>query len=256
MNKYYFLICSLPTIEIGLKPSVTFLELNKYMNWNLREKDKKILYNFKEYLDIKNLKNLWMEREIDHRGNFDDKTIHEISLREDILPEYINDFMKKFESPDQRINNFSIVEIAYLRDQIDHPKSDFLLSYFTFKRETKLILTALRSKKTGRDITLELQGEDFNYPLVEDILAQKDEKVYDPPQEYEDLKNIYIKYQDQPKALYKAFLEYCFNKYLEFSDKGLFTIDQVLGYLANLILVEDFYNLDQERGNLIVQSLL
>jgi hypothetical protein len=256
MNKYYFLLCSLPTIEIGSKPYVTFVELENYLDWNLNEQDKKILYKFKEYLDFKNLKNFWMNREIDPRGNLDDKTIHEVSLREDLLPEYVCDFMKKFQTSEQRINNFSIIEIAFIRDCIEHPLSKFLLAYFTLKRETKLILTALRAKTLGRDISKELEGEDFDDPLIQNIISQKDEKAYLPPQEYEELKDLYLKNQEDPKALYKAYLEFCFNRYAEFSESYPFTIDQILGYLANLILVEDYNNLDQERGNLIVQALL
>lgn len=256
MNKYYFLVCSFPTIEIGVKPYVTFVELENYLNWNLTKRDKKTLFIFKTYLDIKNLKNIWMEREIDPRGNFDEKTFHELSLREDILPDYVVNFMKKFESVEQRIKNFSILEIGFLKYQIKNRKSNFLLSYFSFKRETKLVLTALRAKKLGRDISKELEGEDFEDSFVADILSQKDEKTYKPPKEYEELAEIYIKYQDKPKILYKAYLEYCFKRYSEFSESKPFTIDQILGYLANLILVEDYQNLDQERGNLIVQSLL
>ena len=256
MNKYYFLLCSLPTIEIGVKPYVTFVELENYLKWNLSEQDKMTLVKFREYLDIKNLKNLWMNRELDPRGNLDSKAIHELALREDLIPQYILDFMNKYPSVEERISNFSVIEIAFIKRCIRYPKSDFLQSYFTFKRETKLVLTALRAKTLKRDISIELEGEDFDDDFVQAILAQKDEKVYQPPKEYEELRDIYLKYREDPKALYKAYLEFCFNRYTEFSEKDPFTIDQILGYLANLILVEDYYNLDQERGNLIVQSLL
>ena len=114
MNKYYFLLCSLPTIEIGVKPYVTFVELENYLKWNLSEQDKITLVKFREYLDIKNLKNLWMNRELDPRGNLDSKAIHELALREDLIPQYILDFMNKYPSVEERISNFSVIEIAFI----------------------------------------------------------------------------------------------------------------------------------------------
>ena len=256
MNKYYFLLCSLPSVNIGAKPFVSFVELENYLDWNLTEADKKVLYSFKQYIDIKNLKNMWMDRGIDSRGNLDEKTIHEISLTEDFIPGYVLDYLKKYISIDERINNFSLLEMEFFKYEIENPKSDFLHRYFSFERETRLILTALRAKTLKIDISKELEGEDKKDPLVDNILSEKEAKVYTPPKEYEKLRDIYLKSQDNPKELYKSFLEYCFNKYGDFSEKDPFTIDQILGYLANLILVEDFYYLDQEKGKLVVDSLL
>ena len=85
---------------------------------------------------------------------------------------------------------------------------------------------------------------------------QKNESFYQPPKKYDNLKDIFFKYQENPKVLYKNFLEYCFKNYYEFSEQDVFAIDQILGYLARLILVEDYYCLNREQGILIVDSLL
>jgi hypothetical protein len=256
MNKYYFLLCSLPSISIGTKPEISFLELENYLKWNLTEADKKILFSFRQYIDIKNLKNLWLEKKIDPRGNLDEKTFHEALLTEDFFPVYVFTYLKKHVSTEEKITYFPVLEIEFFHDQIENFQSPFLLSFFKLERESKLILTALRAKNLKRDITIELAGEDKKDPLVDSILRQKDESLYEPPKEYIQLYNIFLKYQSEPKALYKAFLEYCFQKYEYFSERGPFTIDQILGYLANLILVEDYYYLNQEKGNSIVDSLL
>jgi hypothetical protein len=256
MNKYYFLLCSLPSISIGSKPYISFLELENYLDWNLSETDKKKLFYFRQYIDIKNLKNLWLEKKIDLRGNFDEKTLHEALLTEDFFPAYVFEYLKRYVSTEEKITNFPLLEINFFHDQIFAPKSPFLLSFFKFERESKLVLTALRAKNLGRDISVELAGENENDLLVDNILTQKDEVSFRPPPEYLQLNNIFLKYQNEPKVLYKTFLEYCFQRYASFSEKEPFTIDQILGYLANLIIVEDYYYLNQERGNSIVDSLL
>ena len=57
------------------------------------------------------------------------------------------------------------------------------LKYYEFERELRLILTALRAKRSGKDIIRELQFEDPTDPLVADILAQKDARRLRPAAE-------------------------------------------------------------------------
>ena len=256
MNKYYFLLCSLPSLNIGSKPEVTFLELKKYLDWNLSTIDKEVLYSYMQYIDIKNLKNVWLGKSIDLRGNLDEKAINEGLLTEDFFPEFVFDYLKRFETIDEKINNFSKLEVEFIKYQIENTKNKFLSSYFTFERETKLILTALRAKKLKRDISKELEIEDKKDSLVVNILSQKEANDYHPPKEYELLKDLFLKHQDTPKALNKGFMEYCFHRYTVIPENDLFTIDQILGYISNLILVEDYYYLDHEKGKLIVDSLI
>ena len=51
-------------------------------------------------------------------------------------------------------------------------------------------------------------------------------------------------------------INYRFNKILEFSEKQKFSISQILGYIANLILVEDYYQLDKIQGKEKIDSFL
>lgn len=256
MNKYYFLLCSLPTINIGSKPDISFVELENYLDWNLSETDKKVLYDFKQYIDIKNLKNIWMGNHVDMRGNLDEKAISEASQTEDYFPSFVFEYLKKYESKDDRILNFASLENQFLKYQIENAKSNFIRSYFAFERDTKMVLAALRAKKLGVDLIKEIAIEDSKDPIVETIFSQKDEREYHPPKGFEKLKGVFDKNQNAPTALNTAFIEYCFYSYFELTEGDLFNIDQILGYLANLILVEDYYNLDHDQGKSIVDSML
>lgn len=256
MNKYYFLLCSLPSINIGSKPEISFVDLKNYLDWNLSDKDKSLLYIFRQYTDIKNLKNLWLGLKIDPRGNLDEKTLQEAFLTKDFFPEYVFEYVKKFPSNEDKINNFSSLEGNFLILQQENLQSEFLRSYFLFEREVKLILVALRSKNLNKDLMKELFWEDKLDPFFQNIASQTTEREYSPPKEYEVLKEMFVKLQKSPKVLYRSFLEYCLSKYMSFSEKDPFTIDQILGYLASLMLVEDYFYLNDEKGRSIVDSLL
>jgi hypothetical protein len=256
MHKYYFLAASLPPIVIGSQPDLFFEELKYLLDWSLTPEDKEILYNFRQYIDIKNLKRILLNQKIDPRGNLDEKTLNEALLLEEYFPEFVFDFLKKNETLEKRKENFFFLESAFLNYQIANTKNDFLLSYFSLERTMKLVFTALRAKEMGKDILEELKFEDKSDWLVEQILDQRDLINYDPPKGFEKLKEIFVKNIDDPKALSRVLVEYHFEKNNEMGGKDPFTIDQILGYVSNLFLVEDFYNLDEEKGKAIVDSLL
>ncbi len=255
MHKYYFLATSLPPISIGAKPDLFFEELKHLLEWSLTDKDKEILYNFRQYIDIKNLKRIILNKKIDPRGNLDEKTLNEALLLQEYFPDFVFDFLKKNESLEKRKENFFYLESQFLKYQIERTKNKFLLEYFSLERTMRLIFTALRAKEMGKDVLEELKYEDKTDSLVEQIFDQRDLSIYDPPRGFEKLKEMFVKYMDDPKTLYRAFLEYQFEKHNEMARDYPFTIDEILGYISNLIMVEDFYYLDEEKGKAIVDSL-
>jgi hypothetical protein len=134
-------------------------------------------------------------------------------------------------------------------------RKGFLRAYLTFEREWRLVLLALRAKQLGRDVAKELQFEDPTDPLVAHILAQKDSETYDPPLEYVELKELIASCYADPWAEHRAFAEYRFRKIDEIAEKGeLFAIDQVLRYMAQLMIIEDIDALDSSRGNMILDT--
>lgn len=256
MEKYYFLGCSLPSISLGQKPDVSYFELKKFLDWNLTESDKLVLYDFLQYIDIKNLKSLWLNKPIDLRGNLDLKMLNEAMLAEDFFPDFVFEYLKKNETTEQRIENFSFLLRSFLNYHIQNNKNVFLKSYFTFERETKLLLLALRSKEFKFDISLEMESEDKTDFLVQYILSHLEQAAFEVPKEYVKLQDIFLQNSKDPKGLYRQYLEYCLEKFSEMEAKEPFIIDQILGYITSLMLVEDYYYLDKEKGKTIVNSLL
>ncbi|MCE5318293.1 MAG: DUF2764 domain-containing protein, partial [Parachlamydia sp.] len=86
-------------------------------------------------------------------------------------------------------------------------------------------------------------------------LAQKDAKNFEPPVEFEDLKPILDKYYNSPLDLQKALAEYRFNKIEERLTYDPFSIDRVLGYIVQYMLVDKWLHYDQQKGMEIIKQI-
>jgi hypothetical protein len=100
----------------------------------------------------------------------------------------------------------------------------------------------------------ELQFEDPTDPIVAHILSQKDSDTYDPPMEYQDLKELIASCYPDPWAENRAFAEYRFKKIEEIAEGKLFSVDQILSYMARLMILENIIELDAEKGRMILDT--
>ena len=252
MANYYFLITALPPLAIGKKPEISFSEMREMLDLNLTAADRKKIKTFLRPIDLYNIRALWMGFPLDERGNYTSKGLEEALLVRDWLPSYLAEYLDRYESTADRLRFFSSLYASLFREE---NLDGFLLKYYRFEREIRLVLTALRSKKTGRDLTRELQFEDPYDSFVADILSQKDAAEYTPPKEYEDLKTVFMENSGSPEKLNRAILKYRFEKIEEMEENQDFTIDRVLNYLARLFIVESLEALDPEKGMDAVERL-
>ncbi|HEU63784.1 MAG: hypothetical protein KR126chlam4_00359 [Candidatus Anoxychlamydiales bacterium] len=252
--KYYYLAAALPTISLKAKPDITFEELKFMLKVNLSDSDLEKAKIFKIFIDVTNLRLLWLNKEIDPRGNLNTAELEDAILIKDFFDDFVFDFLDRYEKTEDRLKYFSFL-VASFFNNIKSTQKDFLKFYFKFERELRLITTALRAKKLNRDILKELQFEDFTDDFVAYILAQKDQDSFEPPHEYHKVKKIYKKHINDPKKLHLDLLKYKFNQIEIFSEKKPFSIDQILSYAALLIIVEDFYKLSEEIGREKIENL-
>lgn len=223
------------------------------MEISLSKKDLKKIKVLCHFIDICNIRALLMEEPVDPRGNLNEKELDEALLVHTGLPEYVFEFLDQFEKVSDKIKNFSGLLSLYFNEEIAK-QENFLRAYLMLERESRLVLLALRSKRLGRDVAKELQFEDPTDSLVAQILAQKDSDSYDPPSEYIDLKELIIACHGDPWKENTAFSEYRFKKIGEIAEGGLFSIDQILCYMAQLMIIEDLIDLDEERGKMILDT--
>lgn len=256
MSKYYFLGSAFPLLSLKVKSDLTYGEMSRLMQWNLTPKDQEIIRAFKTYIDLKNLKQLWLKQPLDPRGNLDEKGLNEALLLKDGLPEIVFEFLEKFNSDKARIKNFAYVLGGFFTRELANPKSDFLSFYFEMERSVILITVALRAKKLQRDLAEEFTYEDQTDFLVRSLLDQS--AATRPELETDKMGVVDLfenNYQD-PKKLQMAFLEYRFQSISDEAEKKPFSIDQILGYLAGIMLIEDLFRLSEGAGKKTLDALL
>ena len=255
MANYYYLGTLLPELHIGEAPEIGFRELDQLLKDNLTSYDYAKTRTLRNLYDISNLRAYWKGEPLDIKGNILSNELEEALVTRSILPGFVFDFMDRYESNEERLRHYPELLAIFFRNAIQNA-SGFFKYYLTLERELRLVLVAFRAKKLGKDIYSELQYEDPEEDFIAQILAQKDSPVYEPPEKYEEIKTLFEQHYDNPIGLQKALLEYRFNKIEEKLGIELFSIDRVLAYMIELIMVKSWQMMDKEKGLEIVDSML
>ena len=254
-EKYYFLAPLLPDLQIGVPPDISFGRFDYILQVNMTRGDYAKTIILRRYYDVQNIRNFWMNKEFDPYGFYNANDLEGALLTRMGLPEYIYAFLEKYKNIEDRLHNFPGLVSAFFQNEINAAQG-FVKEYLTFEREWRLVLAGFRAKKLGRDLIAELQFEDPYDEVVGQILAQKDSKTYEPPNRYSDLKALFEEHYDSPFELYQALCEYRFNKVEEMFHDDVFAVSRILGYMAQLIIVEKGLELDMKKGKQIVDAIV
>lgn len=252
MSHYYYLGCALPSLSFEKEIETTLEELHVMLKMNLSATDLEKLSSLKLEEDLKNLKAIWLEKEIDSHGNYNESELEEALLAKEDFPEFVIDFLNQYESNEDRVRYFSSLMTHFYNYAIQNFYG-FLSEYFQFEKELRLTLTALRAKAFHKDITSELQFEDLQDPFVAYLLAQKDADILDVDSKYTEVKEFFQKYLEEPKELAKALLKYRFYAIEEIKKRHFFAIDEILSYYIQLRIIESWQKLQSTDENLLNQ---
>lgn len=255
MKQYYFLASALPPLRLGLAPDITFDEFCDLLNDNLTQHDLEKTRAVRRWYDIQNIRAYWKEEELDPVGNFDKAHLAEALLAREGFPDYVYDFLDTYENLEDRLHHFPLLVISYFSHEIQKA-TGLLHDYLQFEREWRLVFLGFRAKRLGRNLTKELQYEDPDDPLIASLLSQKDAKEYVPPEGYEELGTLFEEKGDSPADLYQGLCEYRFRKVTEMMGIDLFSINNIIGYMVQLITLEKMQELDKEKGLSIVHTVL
>jgi len=255
MGNYYFLAPSLPPLFLGEKPELSFEELASRLAINLKREDVAQTVVLRRYLDLSNIRALFLEESVDPRGNLSEKELDEALLLRADLPDYVFDFLDQFENVTEKVRNFSGLFAAYFVEE-GKKASSFLKAYLEFERGWRLVILAIRAKELGRDIARELQFEDATDPLTAWILAQQDSDGFEPPPEYASLKDTYAACGPDPWQQYRAVAKWRLEQIENLVNNPLFSIDWVLAYMAKLLIVEHYQDLDDQKGKMILEAFV
>jgi hypothetical protein len=251
MTNYYFLGALLPDLRLGEVPEISFGQFEELLEDNLTTEDLSKTKTLRGFYDICNLLSYWKGDELDPFGNLDKNDLEARA----VFPQYVLDFASTYENDEQKTMHFSHLLSTYFIEEIKSAKG-FLKAYLSFERELRLVLAAYRSRNLKRNIFEELQHEDQQDAVVEQILAQKDASSYEPPEKYEALKLILERFSRNPVGLQKALDEFRIEKIREMLVHDMFSIDQILGYMVELMLVSKWIKLDKHKGLKIIDSML
>jgi hypothetical protein len=254
MGQYYYVISAFPPIVLGAKPEMSYEEARQMVSLNLSPSDWNKVVLFQRAVDIRNIRALWLGAPLDSRGNYQEKDLEEALLVKESLPAFITEFLDRYDTPEERLHYFPSLMAALYRETLPFLKG-FLLHYYQLEREIRLSTTALRAKAANRDIIPELQFEDAEDPFVAELIARKDEKEAVVPEEYEDLKRAFLENRTEPRKLFRAILQIRLSRIEELEIGQTFSMDQVLGHLARLFLIETWDRLDDEKGRAILEQM-
>ncbi len=244
---HYFLITTFPPLTLGVQPEISFKELESLLALNLPPSDLKKVDELLEPVDLYNIRAFWLGMPLDDRGRIRAKELEEALLVQEGLPPYVIEYLERYDTTEERLRYFSSLYVSMYRHLIANSKG-FLLKWFQFDREFRLVLAALRAKAFGLDLIREFQFEDPTDPFVLEIISQKDVPDFTPPKEFEDLKALFTTFSSNPKELNQAILEYQFRKIEEMEEPQDFGIDRVLAYMQKFFLVESLALLDKQKG--------
>jgi len=252
MSEYYFLTSLFPPLVIEHVPALNFFELKELLSINLSAKDFEKVEKFLSIIDMDNLRAFWAKEPHDKRGNYTREEVEHalahLAWPEDKeFPDYLKEFIEKRPDDKKKVEEFAILMSQFLKEGAEEEEG-FLSEYFAFERGLRLVLVGFRAKKLGRNISKEFQYEDATEPLIAEILAQRDAAVFEPPFEFRELKAIFLSFSEFPLELHKALLAYSFGKIEEFYGSSLFSMDRILGFMARLLIVERWLELDMQEG--------
>lgn len=237
MTDYYFLATSLPPLQLGIPPEMNFEELSPMLEDNLSANDFEKTTVIRQFYDLQNIRALWKKQPLDPKGNLVLTDLESSLFSREGVPEYLTHFLDSYDSNADRLSHFSALISGFF--SMEQAKAEgFLKEYLKFERAWRLLLTAFRAKQLKRDLVKELQFEDPNDDLVASILAQKDAKRFIAPEGYEDLQALFEEYVNDPLGLYQALSRYRFDKVENMIGIDLFSIDRILAYMVQLIIVE------------------
>ncbi len=255
MTNYYFVTSALPSLQLGMQPEISYQEFSFLLDVNLTEKDLRQVRVLRRRADVENVKNYLQGEPLDPRGNWSRMELEEALAGVENLPPYFYDFLHQYDTPELRLKNYPSLLSGYYRYEAAHAKG-FLKELLQFDRRWRLVFTAMRAKALGRDLSKELQFEDADEDFVAQLLVQKDAPSFEPPDGYEALKSYYEEFRNDPLGLLKALQAWRFNKIEEMLGTQQFSIDRILGYMEQLVSLEQWSELDHVKGQRVVEAII
>lgn len=252
MANYYFLATLLPPLRVGSPVELGSQELAFLLEQNLQQDDLALIHVLKRARDMHNIQALWQKQPFMPGGNLDQHDLEERLFFKEGLPDYIVDYLEEYPDKQERLTHFSRLLQRYFATE-SKTANAFLSWYITLEWQSRLVFVVLRALDLGRDVAEELDVVD---PFVEELITLSREKNFEPPSPYTSLKALYEARKEEPLDLFQALSEWRFNAIEERIEWENFSMERILGYVAQLEICEQWLQLDKLKGLEIVEEMM
>lgn len=260
MNKqYYYLISSLPELRLDdykwpYRVNEFAAELDEHLYWEHRSYVRDILY-MNDNIHIVDLALGYEKPSFPNRGNWSFEEIKRFfDLEHAEENDYITSFIKQYNERKKEKDKFIRAEIEtllwgmYYKKMIEHENS-FIRKYFKFDFHLRNILNALNKRKfsIGTDVFLKIEEDEVVNKLDSSTLGDFGLS------RYVDYMPALVEVFEKSDLLHtEKFIDQLRWSMIDEINKFMyFDIDQLLGYLVKLMLVERWISLDVKKGRQI-----
>ncbi len=255
MANYYFLATLLPPLRVGSTVELGSKELWFLLELNLKKEDLETVAVLKRLVDIENIRSIWQKQPYLSGGTLEQYELEERIFFKEKLPQYVLDYLEEFPDKKERIENFPKLLRSYFAIESKNP-NPFISRYLTFEWHSRLTFVVIRAQDLGRNIEEELRFEDPDDPFIVELLEAAKDKNFDLPAPYDDLKALYESRKGAPLDLYQAFSQWRFSYIADIIEWEFFSLERILGYVAQLKICEEWLQLDKLKGIEIAEEMM
>lgn len=254
MKNYYFLANALPELYIDAKPVIAFYDVMTLFEENLSKRDLNQVKKLRLYYDLINIYHMLEGDELDFRSNLGVNELKEALLNEDQLPLYVFEFFNTYSEKEEQLAHFPLLISQYYRNE--GQKAPVIKNFLSFEWFLKIVLSAIRAHRLEKSLEHELRFEDPLDDSIFPILAKKSYTLSDLAEVYPTLAQDLEGSLGHPLEEEYAIAEFRFNYYAKAQIGHPFSLQFLLAYAMQLMIVEDFNGYDQERGEQILNTIV
>lgn len=252
---YYFVTTFLPPVELRVHPELSSRHLAHFFKENITKKDFEQFAIIRRLTDIENLRLFWQKKAINFGGNLDANQLEERLFLKEKLPRYVLNYLERYTTTKELLAHFPELLNTYFKEESCN-NSPFVDAYLRFEWEWRQVVAAIRCKNLGLKLADVFHDADPEDPFIEEILEQKNEAVFEPPARYTALKMFFEQKKHAPFELYQGIEEWRFKCVEEMIEWENFSLPCLLGYAVKLFIVEKWFELDNTKGDKIVEQML
>lgn len=257
-RNYYCLIAGLPDILIDQKKiPFSLIELKQELQYQLHPKDYQLVeYLFLPYDNI-NFLNILQKKEAEFNplGNYSESFFMDEIKEPENLPAYMKKFLEAYRDENPIHPNLSLEnQLTWLYfDYMLEQKNDFLRDIFTIIRDINNIFAIYNARKFGLNIENQMIG---NYELTE-AAKKTTSKDFGLASEITPIDEIIGIYENNDILEQEMSIDLLKWRHMNnLNTFNYFTIEFILAYVLEFIIVERWSNLDTDQSKKTFRKIL